>query len=172
MNRQGKDQKIEQYDEAVGTATFAILADYIGIPVVTMEKLRRDLRGMDSGAVVMKNTLAKIVFERHGLEEVSEFLAGPSLLIYGTGEIAPVAKHLVRFIRVNRDVKVKAVVYDGSIFNGSQFKSFTSLPTRDEVRSQFLSVLNAPLGRFVRVNNLAARLVTVMSQYADKQGSE
>jgi large subunit ribosomal protein L10 len=169
MNKQGKEQKVQQYDSAVGVATYAFLADYQRIPVVAMEQLRAELRGMDAGIVIMKNTLAKIVFERHGLEEVSEYLAGPSMLVYGTGEIAPVAKHFDRFTRINRDVKVKAVIYDGSIFKGTEFKAFTTMPTKDEVRAKFLGTLQAPLSRFLSVNNAAQRLVTVFSQYAEKQ---
>jgi large subunit ribosomal protein L10 len=170
MNRQGKEQKVQQYDETVGVATFAFLTDYEKISVVDMEKLRSELSGLDAGIVIMKNTLAKIVFERHGLEEVSEYLAGPSMLVYGTGEIAPVAKNIDRFMRTHREMKVKAIVYDGAISKGSQFKSFTTLPTKDELRAKFLGVLQAPLGNFLRVNNAAQRLVTVFSQYAEKAG--
>jgi large subunit ribosomal protein L10 len=170
MNKQGKEQKVQQYDEKVGIATFAFLTEYEKIPVVEMERLRGELAGMDAGVVVMKNTLAKIVFERHGLEEISEYLAGPSMLVYGTGEVAPVAKHIDRFMRTHRELKVKAIVFDGGISSGSQFKSFTTLPTKDEVRSKLLGVLQAPLGNFLRVNNVAQRLVTVFNQYAEKAG--
>jgi len=168
MNRQGKEQKVQQYDETVGIATFAFLADFQQISVVDMERLRHDLAPLDAGIVIMKNTLARIVFERHGLEEVSEYLAGPSMLVYGKGEVAPVAKLVERFMRAHKEMKVKAIVYDGGISKGSAFKSFTTLPTKDELRAKFLGVLQAPLGNFLRVNNAAQRLVTVFSQYAEK----
>jgi len=170
MNKQGKEQKVQQYDEKVGLATFAFLADYQQVPVVEMERLRHELAKLDAGIVIMKNTLAKIVFERHGLEEVSEYLAGPSMLVYGTGEVAPVAKQIDRFMRLHKEMKVKAIVYDGAISKGSAFKAFTTLPTKDEVRAKLLGVLQAPLGNFLRVNNVASRLVTVFSQYAEKAG--
>jgi large subunit ribosomal protein L10 len=170
MNRQGKEQKVQQYDETVGVATYAFLADFQQIPVVEMERLRQELAGMNAGIVIMKNTLAKIVFERHGLEEVSEYLAGPSMLVHGTGEVAPVAKHIDRFMRTHREMKIKAIIYDGAISKGSQFKAFTTLPTRDEVRAKLLGLMQAPLGNFLRVNNAAQRLVTVFSQYAEKAG--
>jgi large subunit ribosomal protein L10 len=170
MNRQGKEQKVEQYDRTVGEATFAFLADFQQIPVVEMERLRGELSGMSAGIVIMKNTLAKIVFERHGLEEVSEYLAGPSMLVYGTGEVAPVAKHIDKFMRKYKEMKVKAIIFDGAISKGSQFKAFTTLPTKDEARAKFLGVLQAPLGNFLRVSNAAQRLVTVFNQYAEKAG--
>jgi large subunit ribosomal protein L10 len=170
MNKQGKEQKVQQYDETVGIATFAFLTDYQQISVVDMERLRHDLAGLNAGIVIMKNTLAKIVFERHGLEEISEYLAGPSMLVHGTGEVAPVAKLVDRFMRTHREMKVKAIIYDGAISKGSQFKAFTTLPTKDELRAKLLGVLLAPLGNFLRVNNAAQRLVTVFSQYAEKAG--
>jgi large subunit ribosomal protein L10 len=170
MNRKDKEQKVEQYEEAVGVANYAFLCDYNKVSVADYEKMRTKFAEMGAGVVVMKNTLARIVFERHGLQEVAEYLAGPSVLIYGSGEeISPVAKHLEKTMRqLRNNISVKAVLYDGSIFPKEHFKSFTTLPTRDEVRAKLLGVLQAPLGNFLRVNTAAQRLVSVLQQYADK----
>ncbi len=169
MNRKGKEQKVEQYEQAVGVASYAFLCEYNKISVADFEKARAEFREAGAGTVVMKNTLARIVFERHGLEQVAEYLAGPSLLVYGSEEIAPVAKLLEKTMRRFRgNLNVKAIIFDGSIFGKEQFKSFTTLPTKDEVRARLLGVLQAPLGNFLRVNSAAQRLVTVLNQYAEK----
>jgi large subunit ribosomal protein L10 len=170
MNRKGKEQKVEQYDQAVGVANYAFLCEYVKISVADYEKMRAKFAEMGAGVVVLKNTLARIVFERHGLEEVAEYLAGPSMLVYGSGEeISPVAKQLEKSMRQHRaNLTVKAVIYDGSIFPKEQFKSFTTLPTKDEVRAKLLGVLQAPMGNFLRVNSAAQRLATVLNQYAEK----
>lgn len=168
MNRSGKEQKVTQYDDAVRLAGYAIMVEYAKVPVTEFEQLRHDLAGMGAGVVVMKNTLAKIVFERNGLEQVSEFLSGPTALIYGREEISPVAKHLEKFMRQFREVKVKSIIFDGGIFNKEQFKSFVNLPTRDEVRSKLLGVLQAPQGNFVRIINAGQRVASVLKAYVDK----
>lgn len=169
MDLKGKQNKVAQYDEAVGVATYAFLCEYVKISVADFEKIRAQFRDLNAGVVVLKNTLARIVFERNGLEEIAEYLAGPSMLVYGSEEVAPVAKLLEKMIRQQRgNLGVKAVIFDGSIFPKEQFKSFTSLPTKDEVRARLLGVLQAPLGNFLRVNSAAQRLVTVLNQYAEK----
>jgi len=170
MNKQQKEQKVANYNEAVSQATYAIMVEYAKVPVVEVERLRNEMADLKAGVVVMKNTLARIVFERNGLEEVTEYLAGPTMLVYGAEEIAPVAKNLDKFMRLFREVKVKAVIYDGSIFPREQFKSFTSLPTKDEIRAKFLGLLKAPQGNFVRVINAGQRVASVLKAYVDKAG--
>jgi large subunit ribosomal protein L10 len=168
MDRKGKEAKVAQYDEAVRLAGYAIMLEYAKVGVVAFEQLRHDLEGLGAGVVVMKNTLARIVFERNGLEQVSEYLAGPTVLIYGREEVAPVAKLVEKFMRLHKEVKVKAIIFDGGIFGKEQFKSFVNLPTKDEARSKLLGVLMAPQGNFVRVINAGQRVASVLKAYVDK----
>jgi large subunit ribosomal protein L10 len=165
-----KNEKIIQYDQAVEDSTFAILVEYIKLNVVKVDTLRARMADLNCGVIVLKNTLAKIVFERHEMQQVCEYLAGPSMLIYGTGEISQVTKALARFIRENPAMQVKAIIFDGQAYPKAQFASFMSMPTKDEIRSKLLSVLKAPLGQFVNVINAPQRLATVLKAYVDKAG--
>lgn len=170
MRREQKAEKIALYDEALVESTFAILAEFNKLNVAKVDAFRASLDDLGCGVIVLKNTLARIVFERHGMQQVCEYLAGPSMLIFGAGEISQAAKYLGRFIRDNPGMQVKAIVFDGQTYPKSQFASFVALPTKDEVRAKLLSLLKAPQAQFVRLINSPQRLATVLKAYADKSG--
>jgi large subunit ribosomal protein L10 len=170
MNKKEKQAKVSHYEEVLNPAGYAILAEFDKIPVTKVELFRRELAEVGCNTLVLKNTLARIVFERKGMEEVCEYLVGTSVLFYGTEEIAPAAKLLQKLFRRFEKLNVKAIVFDKSVYPKEQFASFTSLPTKDEARARLLSVFKAPQSGFVTVINSTRRLVTVLGAYAQKQG--
>jgi ribosomal protein L10 len=170
MRREQKEEKIALYDEALVESTYAILAEFSKLNVAKVDAFRTSMDDLGCGVMVLKNTLARIVFERHGMQQVCEYLAGPTMLIYGSGEISQAAKHLGRFIRDNPGMQVKAIVFDGQTYPKSQFTSFVALPTKDEIRARLLSLLKAPQARFVSLINSPQRFATVLKAYVDKMG--
>jgi len=169
MNKQDKVKRVEQYEEVIQGAGFAILAEFKKMNVATVMQFRRELVDTGCSCMVLKNTLARIAFEKNELEEICEFLVGPSLLFYGNGEIAPAAKIIAKYGKQHKDLKVKTILYDNTIFPKEQFTSFTNLPTRDEVRAALLRVIKAPQSQFVSVINAASRIVGVLRAYSDKK---
>ena len=169
MNREQKQQKIDTYDDALTGAGYAILSEHGKMSVGKVEDMRSKLRNLGCESIVLKNTLARIVFERHGLEEVSEHLVGPSILMYGVEEIAPAAKLIQKLSKANPTLKIKAVVFDGKVYESKDFKTFTDMPTKQEIRAQLVGVMKAPIAGFVRVINTPQRIATVLKAYADKR---
>jgi large subunit ribosomal protein L10 len=168
MRREQKTEKITQYDQAVADCAFAILVEYTKLKVAKVDAFRATVADLGCGVIVLKNTLARIVFERHEMQQVCEYLAGPSMLIYGTGEVSQVAKALNRFMRENPAMQIKAIIFDGQTYPKTQFQTFITMPTKDEIRAKFLSVLQAPLTQFVHVVNAPQRLANVLKAYVDK----
>jgi len=170
MNRKEKKQKIDNYSAALENTGYAILTEFGNTPVGTVEELRRDLKGVGCRAVVMKNTLARIVFERQGVEEMTEHLVGPTMMFYGEEEVASAAKMIQKLGKTQKSIKVKAILFDGKVYAGKEFSTFTAMPTKQELRAKFAGVIQAPIAQFVRVINTPQRIATVLKAYADKQG--
>lgn len=169
MNKQNKTKRIDHYTEVIEGAGYAIIAEFNKMDVAVVTRFRRDLMDAGCSCIVLKNTLARIAFEKNELEEICEFLVGPSMLFYGTEEIAPAAKLIAKYGKQYPGLKVKTILYDNTVFSKEQFTSFTNLPTRDEVRAALLRVIKAPQAQFVNVINAASRIVGVLRAYADKQ---
>jgi large subunit ribosomal protein L10 len=170
MKRSEKEQKVENYGEALETASFAILTEFGKTSVVKVEKLRQQLAEINCSAMVMKNTLARIVFERQGIEEITEHLVGPTMMFYGGDEIAPAAKLVQKLGKEHSAFKVKAILFDGKIYRKDEFSTFTSMPTMHELRGKFVGILMAPATQFVRVINTPQRIASLIKAYADKRG--
>ncbi len=171
MNRAEKERKVAQYDEVVQEAGFAILAEHGSMSVPAVEHLRHELRAAGCKAVVMKNTLARIVFERHGLSEVCEHLMGPTVVLYGQDDIAPAAKLLQKHSRKFPALAVKAILFDGKVYPQEEFRTFTTMPSTEELRASFAGVILAPITQFVRILGVAQRMVSVLRNYADQRES-
>lgn len=171
MRREDKNARLDQYAALLEGSTFAFLTEHGKVRVTQMEKLRAQFEEMGCKMLVVKNTLARIVFERQGVDEISAYLDGPSLLIIGSEEVAPAAKALQKVTRSHPTMKVKAIVFDGKVYPAKDFKAFQDMPTKNEIRSKLLSVFKAPIGSFVRVINTPQRMVSVLKQYADKRGA-
>lgn len=170
MNRAEKERKVQTYEGAVDEAGFAILTEHGKMPVQAVEELRRELAATGCRAVVMKNTLARIVFERRGVNEICEHLFGPTLLLYGQDDIAPAAKLLQKRRRQFPALEVKAILFDGKVYPREEFSVFTTMPTTQELRAKFAGLAIAPVTLFVRVLNAPQRFVTVLKSYADQRG--
>ena len=169
MKRAEKAAKIEMYAEALSGATFAFLTEFGKLSVPDTDKFRTDMLALGCTTHVVKNTLARIVFERNGVEQIVEYLAGPSLLISGTGEVSAAAKALVKTARRIPSFKLKAIVYESQVYPADQIKNFTDMPTKEEIRSRLVGAFSAPISSFVRVLNGPQRIASVLKQYADKQ---
>lgn len=169
MKRADKENKVGNYSDALESASFAILTEFGKTPVVAVEKLRLQLEEIGCKAVVMKNTLARIVFERQGLEEITEYLVGPTMMFYGDTEVAPAAKLVQKLGKERTAFKVKAILFDGKVYSKEDFSTFTSMPTTQELRGMLVRVMLAPLGQFVRVINTPQRVAGVIQAYAAKR---
>lgn len=169
MLKQAKTEKIEYYDSVVKRSSFAIFAEFAKISVIATERMRHEVEAAGGTCVVMKNTLARIVFERNGQEAVFEHLVLPTFAFFGPEDITPIAKLVQRYMREFPTLKVKAILFDGKVYGQKDFKSFITMPTKAEIRANFLRVLKAPIGKFVTVINAPQRLVGVLSAYADKK---
>ncbi|MBN2082443.1 50S ribosomal protein L10 [bacterium] len=170
MNLKQKEQKIDNYAAALESAGYAIMTEFGKTKATTVEAFRRDLNAIGCQTIVMKNTLARIVFERHGVEEMTEYLVGPTMMFYGEEEIATAAKMVQKLGKAHKALKVKAILFDGKVYAGKDFASFTALPTKQEIRAKFAGVIKAPIAQFVRVINTPQRIATVLKAYADKRG--
>jgi len=169
MLKSVKTEKIEYYDSVVSKSAFAIFAEFSKIPVPAVERMRHDMAKLGGTVVVLKNTLARIVFERNGAEEICEHLVLPTCAFFGPEDITPIAKLVARYMREFPSLKVKAILFDGKVYLQEQFKTFLSMPTKNEIRASLLRVFMAPQSKMVRVLNAPQRLVSVLSAYADKQ---
>lgn len=153
MNRQDKAAEVESIRGLLAGAQIVVLTEYAGLDVEAMKTLRSTLREAQGGYRVMKNTLARIATAGNpDLEGLQAHFSGPIGVAYSSDDPAATAKALMDFKKTHDALQLKvAALQGGTLLDVAGIEALSKLPTRDELRGQLLSVLNAVPRKFVRL---------------------
>jgi len=168
------DEKALVIDELAGLlskAKLAILTDYRGVSVAGLQQLRTTLRPHNAEFRIAKNTLTRIAAERAGIDGLQPLLDGPLALVLAYEDIVAPAKAISDFARTSRILTVKGAVLDNQVIAARAVEDLATLPSREELLSKLLGLLNSPAQRLVTVINQPAQsLVRVINAYGEQQG--
>ena len=168
-----KEQIVQEMNGELTGAKGVVLADFSGMSVETVTQLRATLRSKGVRYKVVKNTLLKRVAKERGLSALDPYLEGPTAIAYSTdSEVEPV-RVVVEFAKKHERPVVKAGVIGEKFYTKQELIQLAALPTREELLSQVLAVVTAPMSQFLgAVNALLASPATLASELEKKkQGS-
>ena len=163
MNRAEKVETVSQLTDRFARAPLVVVTEYRGLNVAQMSDLRRKLRAVDGEYLVSKNTLAAIAIRESRSTALAPMLVGPLALAFGFADAVAVAKVVKDFAKDNDKLLIRGGVLDGAALNAKQVEQLATMPSRDELRSQLLRLLNTPATNFVRLLKAPAQqLVQVL----------
>ena len=150
LNLEDKKAVVAEIAAQVATAQTIVVAEYRGIEVSSMTKPRAKAREQGVYLRVLKNTLARRAVADTPSAGLADQMVGP--LVYGISE-DPVAaaKVLNDFAKVDNKIVIKAGSYDGKVLNTAEVAELASIPSRDELLSKLLFVMQAPVSGMARV---------------------
>jgi large subunit ribosomal protein L10 len=151
-----KEQLVEELSKKLAENEVVILADYTGINVQAVTQLREEFRKASVEYRIYKNTLARIAAKKSGVENILEFIEGPTGYVFSDDPVVP-AKTLVEFIKANPSMKIKCCVLKGRLLDESEVKAIASLPQKEVLIAQLLGQLMAPISGLVNVLNGSIR---------------
>ena len=150
LNRNEKAAVVADVAAQVAKSQTLALAEYRGLTVEHLNKLRVDARAKGVYLHVLKNTLARRAVAGTPFESASESMVGP--LIYGFSEDAvAAAKVLSDFAKGNDKLIVKGGAYAGKALNADGVKSLASIPSKEVLLSQIAGLLMSPVQRAAAV---------------------
>jgi large subunit ribosomal protein L10 len=156
-----------------GTTTF-FLVDYQGLSVGEFNSLRTRVREVGGRILVAKNTLINLVLKENGFDGFDEALKGPTALVLVDDPIEP-AKVMAEFSKGHaKDLPVsKGALLEGEQLGAEAIERIAKLPSRPQLLSELLGVLNAPLQQLVGVLEGPQRnMVSVVTNYSEKLKEE
>lgn len=157
LNLNDKKAVVAEVSSQVAKAQSMVLAEYRGIEVGDLTKLRAKARESGVYLRVLKNTLVRRAVEGTAFADLSSHMVGP--LIYGIAE-DPIAaaKVLNDFAKSNDKLILKAGSYAGETLDAASVKALASIPSREELLAKLLGVMKAPVSGFaVALGALAAQ---------------
>jgi len=149
LNIEDKKAVVAEIAAVVATAQTIVIAEYRGIEVASMTRLRKQARESGVFLRVLKNTLARRAVQDTPFATLADQMVGP--LVYGISE-DPVAaaKILSDFAKKDDKIIIKAGSYDGKVLSAAEVAQLASIPSREELLSKLLYVMKAPLSGFAR----------------------
>lgn len=149
LNIEAKKATVESINQSISDAQTMVIAEYQGISVDSMTRLRANARKENVYLHVLKNTLARRAVEGTSFAALADQMTGP--LVYAASE-DPVAaaKVLHQFAKQDDKVVIKAGSYNGELMDAAQVASLASIPSRDELLAKLLGIMQAPVSGFAR----------------------
>lgn len=150
LNRNEKAAVVSDVAAQAAKAQTLALAEYRGLTVEALNKLRVDARAKGVYLHVLKNTLARRAVAGTSFEVASESMVGP--LIYGFSEDAvAAAKVLADFAKTNDKLVIKGGAYGGKALDVNGVKALAAVPSKEVLLSQIAGLLKSPVQRTAAV---------------------
>ncbi len=169
LTREQKEQVLAQYAEWFDKSQAVVLVEYTGLKVKDLDAIRAKIRESGGEFHVLKNTLARKVFDARGMSVSGTLLEKSTAVAFAFNDAAGTTKALTEATKGMEAVKVKGGFLAKQALDAAQVKALADMPPLPVVRAQLLGVLQAPAGKLVRTIAEPARsLASVFRAYADK----
>jgi large subunit ribosomal protein L10 len=167
--KEQKSQEISALTQEIGNANNAFLIDFKGITVPQVTELRKQVRDTKSGYVVVKNTLALIALKDSPIVAMREKFTGPTAIAFNATDAVALAKALTKFAKDVPAVQFKGAMLNGQVVPAEQIQAIANLPSRQELVSKLLFVLQSPMRGLATVLQANIRNLAVVLDQIGKQ---
>lgn len=150
MNREQKKQLVESVNKNLVNSAFVAIVHYRGMTDKQLYDLRLALKSKGCSMKIAKNTLVKVAIKKTDLELLTEYLSGPTAVIYSQDPVA-LSKVVVDTAKQVEHLKIKAGFFNKAIVNEATIRDMAKLGSIEEVRASFIGLLSAKQANFVRL---------------------
>src|SRR5882757_7697674 len=164
-----KQEQVAKLSAELKNVSNAVVATYTKMTVAQDYELRKALRGAGAKYQVVKNTLAELAGKGTKIEEGMKNLSGVTSIAYTTGDPVAMAKALTKYAKDTPEFTFKVGVVEGKVISIKEIEALASMPSKEEIHSKLLFLINAPAQRLVTVMNAVGRDVAVVINQAVEQ---
>jgi large subunit ribosomal protein L10 len=175
MKKEDKEQVVAELTERLRAADTLLVADYRGLTMPQIDRLRDRL--IDSGARfhVVKNTLTRRAAEAAGADALLALLEGPSAIAFieAEGDMVAAAKALADAARETRVLAIRGGVMSGRSMTAAEVESLATLPPVEVLRGQVIGAILGPLNAIAGLINAPLQnLVGLIDARIEQLGGE
>ena len=162
VTKQKKALQVEKLTKDLTNVSNVVVATYTKMTVSQDYELRKALRGAGAKYQVVKNTLAERAAKGTKVEGALKELAGVTSIAYTTGDPVAMAKALTKYAKDTPEFTFKVGVVEGRVVTIKEIEALATMPSKEELYSKLLFLLNAPAQRLVTVMNAVGRNLAVV----------
>lgn len=149
--REKKEEMLQEIREKLSASKVAIMADYRGLDVAAMTKLRRRLREKGGELKVVKNTLTLKVAREMGYEGLESYLEGPTAIAFSGEDLVAPAKIFSEFAKEYKIFEIKGGILEGKAIDVKAVRELADLPPREVLLAKVLGGMQSPMYGFAGV---------------------
>jgi large subunit ribosomal protein L10 len=165
-----KTEQVEKLTKDLKNVSNLVVTTYTKMTVAQDYELRKALRGAGAKYQVVKNTLAEKAAKGTKVEGALKDLAGVTSIAYTTGDPVAMAKALTKYAKDTPEFTFKVGVVEGRVINIKEIEALATMPSKEELMSKLLFLINAPAQRLATVMNQVGRnLAVVVDQGVQQQ---
>ncbi len=165
-----KAEQIEKLNRELQKANSMIVGTFSKLTVAKDYELRKTVRSAGGRYQVVKNTLAKRASEGTKVSEALKGLKGVSSVAYTEGDPVALAKAISKYVADNPEFSFKSGILEGRVISVNEIKALATMPSKEEIYSKLLFLINAPAQRLVTVMSAVGRdLAVVVGQGVEKK---
>ncbi|MDP1956117.1 MAG: 50S ribosomal protein L10 [Polaromonas sp.] len=150
LNRSEKQAVIDEVTGLAAKAQTLVMAEYRGITVADMTKLRSQARDKGVTLSVLKNTLARRAVAGSAFDVLSDQMTGPLIYGFSTDAVAA-AKVVADFAKTNDKLVIRAGAMSGKVLDVNGVKQLANIPSKEVLLAQLLGLMQSPISRTARV---------------------
>nr|WP_206054975.1 50S ribosomal protein L10 [Nitrosococcus wardiae] len=170
LNLEAKKAVVAEVAAVASQAHSAVAAEYRGLTVAEMTKLRTAAREGKVYLRVVRNTLASRALEGTEFECMRDGLRGPLMLAFSREEPSAAARLIRDFGKEHAKLVVKMGCVGGRLLPPEQVKALAEMPTKEQSIAMLMGVLQAPISKFVRtLAEPTAKLVRTVAAVRDQK---
>jgi large subunit ribosomal protein L10 len=165
VSKAKKKEQVEKLSADLKNVSSAVVATYTKLNSTQTHELRKALRATGAKYQVVKNTLAERASKGSKVEGALKDLTGVTSIAYTTGDPVAMAKALTKYAKDNPEFTFKTGVVEGRVITIKEIEALATMPSKEELISKLLFLINAPAQRLVTAMNAVGRnLAVVMDQ--------
>jgi large subunit ribosomal protein L10 len=170
--RETKQNDLNALTASLAASKSAMVVSFKGVSVTKDQEFRNSIREAGAKYEVVKNTLARIAVKGTDFEQASDHFKGVTAIAWTENDPVVLTKAISKFMKDNADIySFKTGVVDGNLIDFTQLNTIANLPSKEELISKLLFVLNAQAQRIVTVINAVPRdLAVVIKQIGEQEG--
>lgn len=170
VSRAKKIEQVDKLAKELKKVSSLVVTTYNKLTVAQDYELRKALRTSGAKYVVVKNTLAELAAKGTSVEEALKNLSGVTSIAYTEGDPVALAKALSKYAKDNPEFTFKAGVVEGRVISINEIKALATMPSKEEIYSKLLFLINAPAQRLVTVMNAVGRDIAVVINQGVEKG--
>jgi len=164
-----KQKDLEMLRQDLGQTKNLFVTGYEKLRVGQDFELRKVIRQAGAKYRVVKNNLAEIAAEGTPSADVLKGLKGMTSMAFTTGDPVALAKALTAYAKTNPSFTFKAGLVEGRAVDVKSIGDLASMPSKEEIFSRLLFLINAPGTQLAQVINAVGRNIAVVVDQGVKE---